>query len=276
MIFLRQMRVKLTTALPPAFALLLLSCAYCQESRAFPFFHRKPDNQAKESGHVTSESPADASVAPTGDAPATFTPSSPYGSSQLKNTQSGNLQSTPSPVNSFANTNSSSALQPANPSAVAAPIIHSPPAVPERPPIPPPPAVQAPIMVLNGEPTPSLSWRAVAYKLWTTPEALPPKRSKSQSSFPFSTAMTMKALIKALSESGWNTSQYSASAGHLLAIKSDTETNRMRLIFAAHPGEGGNTVVRVATDPDSKNFDKNQLESIFSRAQDIAARNDLL
>lgn len=86
----------------------------------------------------------------------------------------------------------------------------------------------------------------------------------------------MKALIKALKESGWNTSQYSASAGHLLAVKSDIETARMRLIFAAHPGEGGNTVVRVATDPDSKNFDKNQLESIFSRAQDIAARNDLL
>lgn len=267
MIFLKQMRVKLTTALPPAFTLLLLSCAYSQESRAFPFFHRKPDNQPKESGQITSESPADASIAPMGNVsgPSSAPPFTP-----------SNSRPPTLPVNSFTNTNSSSTLQPANSSADSAPIIHNPPAVPERPPIPPPPAVQAPIMVLNGEPTPSLSWRAVAYKLWTTPEALPPKRSKFQSSFSFSTAMTMKALIKALKESGWNTSQYSASAGHLLAVKSDIETARMRLIFAAHPGEGGNTVVRVATDPDSKNFDKNQLESIFSRAQDIAARNDLL
>jgi hypothetical protein len=86
----------------------------------------------------------------------------------------------------------------------------------------------------------------------------------------------MKALIKALSEAGWSTSQFSPSAGHLLAVKADGDTNKVRLIFAAHPGEGGNTVVRAATDPDSKNFDKNQLESIFSRAQDIAARNELL
>ncbi|HIA54244.1 MAG TPA: hypothetical protein EYN91_19495 [Candidatus Melainabacteria bacterium] len=170
-----------------------------------------------------------------------------------------------------------SASQPTNARPIdGIPIIHSPPALPERPPIPPPPAVQAPVMVLNGEPTPSLSWRAVAYKLWITPETLPPKRSKSQSSFPFSTTVTMKAIMKALSEAGWNTSQFSASAGHLLATKTDPEVNRLRLIFAAHPGDGGNTVVRVATDPDAKNFDKSQLESIFSRAQDIAARNDLL
>lgn len=86
----------------------------------------------------------------------------------------------------------------------------------------------------------------------------------------------MKALMKALSEAGWITSQFSASAGHLLAAKSDLETNKIRLIFAAHPGDGGNTVVRAATDPDSKSFDKTKIESIFSRAQDIAARNDLL
>lgn len=86
----------------------------------------------------------------------------------------------------------------------------------------------------------------------------------------------MKALIKALGEAGWNTSQFSASAGHLLAAKADSETSKIRLIFAAHPGEGGKTVVRAATEPDSKSFDKTQIESIFSRAQDIAARNDLL
>ncbi len=86
----------------------------------------------------------------------------------------------------------------------------------------------------------------------------------------------MKALMKALSEAGWMTSQFSASAGHLLAAKSDLEANKIRLIFAAHPGEGGNTIVRAATDPDSKSFDKTKIESIFSRAQDIAARNDLL
>lgn len=82
--------------------------------------------------------------------------------------------------------------------------------------------------------------------------------------------------MKALSEAGWNTSQFSASAGHLLAVKADSETSRIRLIFAAHAGDGGNTVVRAATEPDSKGFDKTQIESIFSRAQDIASRNDLM
>lgn len=86
----------------------------------------------------------------------------------------------------------------------------------------------------------------------------------------------MKALIKALEEAGWTTQQFNASAGHLLAVRADAETNKARLIFAAHAGEGGGTVIRAAVDPDSKNFDKSQLESIFSRAQEIALRNQLL
>ena len=271
------MRVKLTNTLPLACGLLLLSAALCPVSHAFPFFHRKP---AQEHTQET----ANPAAAPSADA------------NDIKSAPSFNRGlSTPRPGEtlipaahppgqrreSFPLSESAPASQlgsqPGNSAPVInAPVIHSPPAVPERPPIPPPPAVQAPIMVLNRDPTPSLSWRAVAYKLWITPEALPPKRSKAQSSFPFSTAVTMKALMKALSEAGWSTNQFSPSAGHLLSVKADGDTNKVRLIFAAHPGDGGNTVVRAATDPDSKNFDKNQLESIFSRAQDIAARNELL
>ncbi|MCC6977660.1 MAG: hypothetical protein IT343_05025 [Candidatus Melainabacteria bacterium] len=156
------------------------------------------------------------------------------------------------------------------------PKTHHPPAVLERPPIPPPPAVQAPLMVSSGDPPPALAWRAVAYKLWITPQSAPPKRTKAQSAFTASSGTTMKALMKALEEAGWTTQQFNASAGHLLAVRSDVEANKTRLIFAAHPGEGGGTVVRAAVDPDSKNFDKSLLESIFSRAQDIASRNELL
>lgn len=153
---------------------------------------------------------------------------------------------------------------------------HHPPAVLERPPIPPPPAVQAPLMVSSGDATPSLAWRAIAYKLWLTPQSTPSKRTKAQSAFTSAAGTTMKALMKALEEAGWRTQQFNAPAGHLLAARPDVETSKTRLIFAAHGGEGGGTVVRAAVDPDSKNFDKSQLESIFSRAQDIASRNELL
>jgi len=131
-------------------------------------------------------------------------------------------------------------------------------------------------MISNGDPTPSLAWRAVAYKLWLTPQSTPSKRTKAQSAFTAPAAVTLKAIMKALEEAGWSTQQFNASAGHLLAGKADAETCKTRLIFATHGGAGGGTVVRAAVDPDSKNFDKSLLESIFSRAQDITARNELL
>jgi hypothetical protein len=295
------MRVKLTKVLPAACSLLFLSVADSLPSHAFPFFHRKP--QAVEQPAVVKQAqslaPTDANATPAAPAFRPYNP--PFHPSSTRTTPGANpttpptepvRQSSVSPLPAEAFQSAQSVpieqsgnvptLQPGNsplmqpPDSQSQTIIHSPPELPERPPIPPPPVVQAPLMISSGDPTPPLSWRAVAYKLWTTPEGLPPKRSKSQSSFPFSTAITMKALIKALGEAGWNTSQFSASAGHLLAVKAEAETSKLRLIFAAHPGEGGNTVVRAATEPDSKNFDKTQIESIFSRAQDIAARNDLL
>jgi len=246
-------------------------------SHAFPFFHRKP---AQEHPQET----ANPAAAPSSDANDIKTaPSLNQGLSTPRPGQTLIPAASPPsqrresfPPSESAPASQLGSQQGSSAPVVNVPIFHSPPAVPERPPIPPPPAVQAPVMVLSHDPTPSLSWRAVAYKLWITPETLPPKRSKSQSSFAFSTAVTMKALMKALGEAGWSTSQFSPSAGHLLAVKADGDTSKLRLIFAAHPGDGGNTVVRAATDPDSKNFDKNQLESIFSRAQDIAARNELL
>ena len=287
------MRVKLTRLLPAACSLLSLLSFACLPTNAFPFWHKKPaQKQAVENGDqqatqgvATPEpspafSPAPAfSPTPTtrpAFSPASQAPIAPPVYRQQRGMQEapswkGSTTPEPSTAQPF-DSNTGATVQPAD----KLPIIHNPPALPERPPIPPPPAVQAPLMVLSGDPTPSLSWRAVAYKLWITPEALPPRRSKSQSSFPFSSVVTMKALMKALSEAGWNTTQFSATAGHLLAVRSEQDNSRLRLIFAAHPGDGGTTVVRAATDPDSKNFDKNQLESIFSRAQDIAAKNDLL
>lgn len=287
------MRVKLTKVLPAACSLLLLSAAGSLPSHAFPFFHRKPAavEQPAAAEKQQSQAPADANAAPAfrpynqtfrpfstrathGIAPTTL-PAMPLKQSTISPPCAPSFNSRPNvPIEQSGN---ALILPPGNsPDCQSQTIIHSPPELPERPPIPPPPSVQAPLMISSSDPTPPLSWRAVAYKLWTTPEDLPPRRSKSQSSFPFSTAITIKALIKALSEAGWNTSQLSASAGHLLAAKAECETSRVRLIFAAHPGVGGNTVVRAAIDPDSKSFDKTQIESIFSRAQDIAARNDLL
>lgn len=279
MIFPEQMRVKLTSTLPLACGLLLLSPALCPMSHAFPFFHRKPAQEHTQDAVTPAAVPSpdanDIKTAPSfGTQRSTIRP----GETLIPATPfSGRMPDSFPGSSSESGQNAQINSQPASSApAAGAPIIHHPPAVPERPPIPPPPVVQAPVMVLNHDPTPSLSWRAVAYKLWITPEALPPKRSKSQSSFPFSTALTMKALMKALREAGWVTSHFSPSAGHLLAVKADGDTNKLRLIFAAHPGDGGNTVVRATTDPEAKNFDKNQLESIFSRAQDIAARNELL
>ncbi|PZM83462.1 MAG: hypothetical protein DKT66_09925 [Candidatus Melainabacteria bacterium] len=307
MVFLRQMRVKLTKTLRLACSLLLLSAFASPSTDAFPFFHRKPSTKPVET-ETAPVTPSAANTETESRTNSNFAPAAPafrpYGST-IRPSSSTHQNHTPiapiAPIapstaptyrsidkrtpftapstapssgdgqgESLPNNVQPTILQPGQQP------IHKPPDVPERPPIPPPPAVQAPMMILNGDPTPSLSWRAVAYKLWITPESLPPKRSKTQSSFPYSSSVTMKALIKALKEAGWNTTQFSASAGHLLAVKADPESNKPRLIFAAHPGDGGNTVVRVATDPDSKSFDKNQLESILSRAQDIAARNDLL
>lgn len=282
-----QMRVKLTKVLLSACSLLSLTAFNSPPSSAFPFFHRKPSAHERpvEAGSQPIPATNDTNVAPT--APVfrpynpTFRPTSPV-SPPVRQMRELTPPALPAPSIE----NSSGRVIPTEAPAVFSPLqpaggqaqstIHSPPMLPERPPIPPPPVVQAPIMVSSGDPTPPLSWRAVAYKLWLTPESLPPKRCKSQSSFPFSPAITMKALIKALSEAGWNISQFSGSAGHLLATKSDLETSKMRLVFAAHPGDGGSTVVRAATDPDSKNFDKAKIESIFSRARDIAARKDLL
>lgn len=298
------MRVKLTKTLRLACSLLLLSALASPSSHAFPFFHRKPPEKPTEAEtapvtpsatNTETESRTNSNFAPAAPAFRPYGSTTPSNSSihQSLTPTASTTPSTapayrqierrtqftaPSTAPSFGDGQGEALptnVQPTTPQP-GQQQIHKPPDVPKRPPIPPPPAVQAPLMILNGDPTPSLSWRAVAYKLWITPESLPPKRSKTQSSFPYSSSVTMKALIKALKEAGWNTTQFSASAGHLLAIKADPESNKLRLIFAAHPGDGGNTVVRVATDPDSKSFDKNQLESILSRAQDIAARNDLL
>ncbi len=269
------MRLKLTRLLPVALSLLCLSAANSQPAIAFPFFHRKPPaeqtNQAADppvpDSKETDPVPATPAFRPYIPSFRPYNPASPQ--APLKK------QSSTLPPGAPAFEGGQSVMPATGQAGASQTIIHNPPALPERPPIPPPPVVQAPLMVISGDPTAPLSWRAVAYKLWITPESLPPKRARSQSSFPYSSSITMKALIKALTEAGWTIPQFSPSAGHLLAAKPDSEPATIKLIFAAHPTDGG-TVVRAATEPDSKNFDKNQIESIFSRAQEIAARKDLL
>lgn len=255
----------------------------CSPASAFPFFHRKHDGeqtQKSESSPLQNErtliqpDSAPAMTAPRMGAPK-FLPAAP--AFRPYNPTSVTLPAVPpaekTPLPAAPDLPDGSSIQPDLP---GQPKAHHPPAVLERPPIPPPPAVQAPLMVSSGEATPALAWRAVAYKLWLTPQSSPSKRTKAQSAFTAAAGATMKALMKALEEAGWRTQQFNAIAGHLLAARPDAETSKTQLIFAAHAGEGGGTVVRAAVDPDSKNFDKSQIESIFSRAQDIVSRNELL
>lgn len=129
-------------------------------------------------------------------------------------------------------------------------------------------------MVSAGEPPASLAWRAIAFKLWSTPETQPPKRVKAQVSFTCATGATIDALLKALSESGWGVPQVNRAAGHILATTKLADSPR--LIFATKPTSNGATAVRVTTDPDSRNFDKNKIDAILTRAQDIAAHSNML
>ncbi|MBC8000412.1 MAG: hypothetical protein IAF58_20850 [Leptolyngbya sp.] len=271
-----------------ATSFILLTFAHtANEAAAFPFSFRKKHPEVSEDKTLPTEAPIsplniqsnapikDVNSNPTIYSPTaapTFRPYSPSTSSPKFTPRLTPADADLNTVDTLSPPTSSTIL----PDSKTPNINHSPPILPPRPPLPPPPEVRAPIMVSTGDPPVPLAWRAIAFKLWSTPETLPSKRVKAQVSFTSATATTISALIKSLSEAGWNAPQVSVAAGHILATPNTADGTKIKLIFATKPTSNGATAVRVTTDPDSHQFDKSKIEAILTRAQDIAAHTNML